>query len=589
MAQPEATLADVTGSTPAQVRAPLFTAEPQDPLFDASLDNLWPYAGDPHLGTTDAGLIVSYRGKPEVWGGPTVPIFAATKKRLPDGTIVPHEIGKFAQMDEASALEALGTAEKAWNNGLGEWPTRTQAERTAVMKDIIDEMAADPSVREQIYKSLGLEIGKDEAGGATEYDRTLKYFYDSFADALKLIEESKQVHTFASGDKIYRKIRTPYGITLVMGPSNYPWNEGFGTTAFVALLTGNPVIYKAPRLGQTLVQTVLHFFAKRLPAGIFNVISGDGKTIITPIMKKGTIATFAFIGSNTAASRIAANHPHVAELRIIAGLGSKNIMAVLPGADLDQAAKDFAGNLGNRGERCTSTARAIVHESIAAEFAGKVARFVEPRKLGLPWQPGVSDPPFADSETIKRIVKLTQNALAKGAQILNAGGGRHNDSFIRPPVLFPVTRDMDIATAEVFGPALGILTFANPLEVVDYAASLDSHQQFPVYSAPGDREALQLMFALQNVVRESRASIPAKRHDDQDPNYRFAARREIPLGVRAAIEAFTGEFLAITPNHPAWRERLETMTDAELGELARKYERVNRKDAAGNMHDGDAP
>ena len=114
--------------------------------------------------------------------------------------------------------------------------------------------------------------------------------------------------------------RAPLGVVLCMGPFNYPLNETF-TTMIPALIMGNTVILKPAKHGILLLRPLLDAFKKCFPKGVVNTIYGDGKVIITPLMKSGLIDVFAFIGSAKVANIISVQHPKLNRLKTVYGLG----------------------------------------------------------------------------------------------------------------------------------------------------------------------------------------------------------------------------------------------------------------------------
>lgn len=280
---------------PSPMKTPLAAQQPQpegSDFYNPQLNLKYPSVGDPNYDfKSDAGLTVSYRGRPETWTGATTDVVSAIPRRDANNNLVPHVIGKIAQMGAAEAKQALETAKASWKKG--EWKNKTLTERSEDLKQALNKVQHH---RDEIVSLLMHEIGKSKADAESEFDRTLEYMRDTLATAKIMDQESEIVHYSAEHQKNYRQYPTATGIALVMGPSNYPWNEGFGTTAFPALVAGNSLIYKAPRAGQLCLQTVLACFAEHLPKGVLNVISGDGRTIIPPIMESGDVNLFYFVG-----------------------------------------------------------------------------------------------------------------------------------------------------------------------------------------------------------------------------------------------------------------------------------------------------
>ena len=162
--------------------------------------------------------------------------------------------------------------------------------------------------------------------------------------------------------------RAPLGVTLCMGPFNYPLNETF-TTLIPALVMGNIAVIKLPRYGQLLWDCLLEPFQNCFPAGVVSVINGDGKAIIQPGVKTGKIDVLAFIGSSQIANQIKGVHPKPHHFRTVLGLDAKNPAVILADADLENAANEcLKGALSFNGQRCTAIKILFVHRSIVANF-----------------------------------------------------------------------------------------------------------------------------------------------------------------------------------------------------------------------------
>jgi hypothetical protein len=108
--------------------------------------------------------------------------------------------------------------------------------------------------------------------------------------------------------------RAPLGVVLCMGPFNYPLNETF-TTLIPALIMGNAVIFKPPKLGVLLHQPLLEVFRDSFPPGVIGTVYGEGATVISPLLQSGRVDVLAFIGSSRVADILKHQHPRPHRLR----------------------------------------------------------------------------------------------------------------------------------------------------------------------------------------------------------------------------------------------------------------------------------
>lgn len=233
-------------------------------------------------------------------------------------------------------------------------------------------------------------------------------------------------------------------------------------------------------------------------------------------------------------------HPHPEKLKTYLGLGSKNPMIVLKGADPEKtAAMIEKAAFGNRGERCTGVSFVFTPRAEADVLAQTVADLVAQRKAGMPWDKGVSDTPFADMSKWQQMENLLIDALSMGAKIVNPLGGQHNGQHYIPAVLYPVTLNMKIASEEVFGPLVAIVPYDNEREVLAHLASLsqdhDLNQQAAVITADGQKAPDALLKSLRQIYAAIQINAIPKRYDGT-PGLPFSARFENPLGgARVAL------------------------------------------------------
>jgi len=184
-------------------------------------------------------------GQLRVWSGATQEVFSGVCTASEGGCTV-AKLGRYPLMSESEAVDALDAAVAAYGNGRGEWPTMTVEQRIRHMEDFAYRMKAR---REEVVRLLMWEICKSLPDAEKEFDRTVDYIRDTIM-ALKDLDRQDCRFTIQQG--IIAQIRrAPLGVVLCMGPFNYPLNETF-TTLIPALIMGNTVIFKPPKLGVLL-------------------------------------------------------------------------------------------------------------------------------------------------------------------------------------------------------------------------------------------------------------------------------------------------------------------------------------------------
>ncbi len=466
------------------------------------------------------------------WNGPMQKVYSPVCVRdsgLPEQVL----IGSYPLLGEKEALEALEAAEGAYDLGRGVWPTMSVEMRIKHLNRFVLGMKEK---REEIVRLIMWEIGKSLADSRNEFDRTVKYIEDTI-DALKDQDRIASRLTIENG--ITGQIRrAPLGIVLCMGPFNYPLNETF-TTLIPALIMGNTVIFKPPKFGVLLHSPLLETFRDSFPPGVVNTVYGEGGTVITPVMRSGKVNVLAFIGSSRVANILKSQHQKLNRMRGVLGLEAKNAALILEDSDMDTAIEEtLLGSLSFNGQRCTAIKIIFVHERIADEFLEKFSNMVETLAKGMPWEEGVKLTPLPEDGKIDYLSGLVDDAVAKGARIVNSHGGISSGTFFYPAVLFPVSDKMKVYHEEQFGPVIPVVPFGNIEEPIRYVVESNYGQQLSIFGTDSGKIA-RLVDPLVNQVCRVNINSQCQRGPDTFP---FTGRKdsaEATLSVSDALRAFS--------------------------------------------------
>lgn len=471
-------------------------------------------------------------GELRQWRGPVQEVLSPICRPTPDGP-ERQRIGSFPLMDAGEALAALAAAVRAYDSGRGRWPTLPVAERIRHVQEFAWRMKEE---RAAVVKLMMWEIGKSLTDSRKEFDRTLDYITDTI-DALKELDRTSSRFVIEQG--IIGQIRrAPLGVTLSMGPYNYPLNETF-TTLIPALIMGNTAVVKPPRHGVLLFAPLLAAFRDAFPPGVVNTVYGAGRTVTPALMASGQIDTLAFIGTSKAADTLQKGHPHPHRLRIVLGLEAKNPAIVLPDADLDLAVSEcVTGSLAFNGQRCTALKLIFVHRRIATEFLQHFAAAVERIKGGMPWEPEVMVTPLPEADKPTYLTGLLDDARSYGAKVVNTDGGTVHGSFFTPAVVYPVDQRMRLFHEEQFGPVVPVLPFDDPEIPIRYVVDSCYGQQVSLFGR--DPAALAaLIDPLVNQVCRVNLNSQCQRGPDTFP---FTGRKDSAVGtlsVSDALRAFS--------------------------------------------------
>lgn len=471
-------------------------------------------------------------GEMRAWGGKTQDVWSPVFVKTANG-LEQKRIGSYPITDPADAMEVLDAAVKAFNNGRGEWPMMSVAQRIDAVEKFTQKMIAK---RDEVVNLLMWEIGKSLGDSRKEFDRTVQYIYDTIG-ALKDIDRNSSRFMIEEGI-IGQVRRSPLGVVLCMGPFNYPLNETF-TTLIPALIMGNVVCFKPPKHGTLLHYPLLEAFRTSFPAGVINTVYGRGNSVIPQMMESGKIDVLTLIGSSKVADQLKKLHPKVNRLRAILGLDAKNAAIVTQSADLELAVKEcMLGSLSFNGQRCTALKVMWVHKSLVDQFNARMAEEIGKLKLGMMWEKGVNITPLPEPNKPAYLKELIEDAKAHGATVMNENGGETFNSFVFPALLYPVSKEMKIWEEEQFGPVVPVVPFSHIKEPIEYLIESSHGQQVSIFSKDV-HQISDLMDVAVNQVSRVNINSQCQRGPDTFP---FTGRKdsaEGTLSVTAALRSFS--------------------------------------------------
>ncbi len=462
-----------------------------------------------------------------MWSGPLNPVLSPVVVRNGEG-YEQKVIGSTPLLTSKESLAALEAAVNAYEHGQGQWPTKSVSERIDHVESFLDTMREQ---RLEVVKLLMWEIGKSLKDAESEFDRTCQYIVDTIKgykdldrNSAKLVEEQGFMAQIR---------RVPLGVSLCMGPYNYPLNETF-TTLIPALIMGNTVVFKPAKYGVLLIRPLLEAFRKSFPPGVINIIYGRGRETVGALMETGKIDVFAFIGTNRGANQLKRLHPKPHRLKAILGLDAKNPAIVLPDADLDNAVSEcITGSLSFNGQRCTALKILFVHRSIVNKFIDRFCSIVKKLKPGMPWDSEVGLTPLPEPGKVEYLHDLVEDAINHGASVVNDNGGVFLHTFYYPAVVYPINDKMRLYTEEQFGPVIPIVPFDDDDEPINYVVNSNFGQQVSIFGMDSGRVA-RLIDAFINQVGRINLNTQSQRGPDTFP---FNGRKDSAEGTLSISDA----------------------------------------------------
>jgi acyl-CoA reductase-like NAD-dependent aldehyde dehydrogenase len=271
--------------------------------------------------------------------------------------------------------------------------------------------------------------------------------------------------------------REPLGVISVIGPFNYPFFSMISKLA-PAIAVGNTVVGK-PASDDPLSFMDFAWGAQQiLPAGVLNALTGSGRVVGNTLVKNPKTKMIAFTGSYDVGSWIAKN----AGMKVLQlELGGKAPAIVLPDADLVNAAKEIVkGSLTMSGQRCDAISAVAVHSEVKAELTELIVKEASKWKVGDPLKETTDMGPMINSDAVKKVKGMVDEAIAKGAVPLT--DYKIQGNMLYPVVLDKVNEGMRVCYEETFGPVIPILQFKDIDWLIGFFSSLPYRLDSSIFS-----------------------------------------------------------------------------------------------------------
>jgi aldehyde dehydrogenase (NAD+) len=265
----------------------------------------------------------------------------------------------------------------------------------------------------------------------------------------------------------------PVGVCGFITPWNWPLNQIAAKVA-PALAAGCTMVLKpseiAP-LNAILFTEVLD--EAGVPAGVFNLVNGDGPTVGTALAVHPDIDMISFTGSTRAGIEVARNAAPTVK-RVAQELGGKSANIILDDADLEATlSRDIAGMYVNSGQSCNAGSRMLIPQEWMDEAIRIAKQTTEKVVVGSPDEEGTAVGPVVSEAQFKKVQGLIEKAVEEGATLVVGGPGRpdgvQSGYYVRPTVFANVTNDMTIAQEEIFGPVITLIGYKDEDEAVRIA------------------------------------------------------------------------------------------------------------------------
>ncbi|MBW9069734.1 aldehyde dehydrogenase family protein [Agrobacterium pusense] len=379
--------------------------------------------------------------------------------------------------------EAVQTAKAALKSS--NWGGVRPRERTRVLQrwaDLIEQEAETLAKIEALSSTR--PVGQLIAGDIAVTAEQIRFFAE-FADK----EGGDLVPT---DDASLGMIMTePYGVVGAITPWNFPVSMA-GWKLGPALAAGNAVVLKPSEMTPFSSIFMAQLAIKAgLPAGLINIVLGDGPVTGNAITGHPEISKVSFTGSTAAGAAIMANIARTGIKPMTLELGGKSPQIVFADADIEKAATAIAGNiLSNAGQACVAGSRILVEDSAADALSAAIIARMKAVKPGPTWDEATQYSPIISEVQRKRIDGIVQAAVSHGGECLTGGAIMAGPGyFYQPTLIANVNQTSPAVTEEIFGPVLTLQTFRTEEE----ALSLSDHPTYGLAAGLFSRDVSRVM------------------------------------------------------------------------------------------------
>ena len=386
-------------------------------------------------------------------------------------------IGRIPKGTAADVDRAVAAARRAFDSG---WALTTTAERAGWLRTLADALEARV---QDIATTISREVGMPIRMSTPVQAQLPVNVTRSYADLVTTVSLEEQV-----GNSVI--LREPFGVAGLITPWNYPLHQIMAKVA-PAIAAGCTMVLKpseiAPLNACLLAEAAMDI---GLPAGVLNIVHGDGPVVGEAIARHAGVDMVSFTGSVRAGQRVSALAAEAIK-KVTLELGGKSAFVVLDDAPLEKAIPGGVNNaMLNSGQTCSAWTRMVVPRARLGEVLELASAAAAKLKVGDPLDPDTKLGPLVSEPQRQRVEGYIRKGVEEGARLI-AGGGRPDGfsrgHFVEPTVFADVTSKMTIAQEEIFGPVLSILPYDTEEEAIAIANDTIYGLAGGVWSGDSDR------------------------------------------------------------------------------------------------------
>ncbi|WP_410219072.1 aldehyde dehydrogenase family protein [Paracoccus sp. (in: a-proteobacteria)] len=364
--------------------------------------------------------------------------------------------------DQADTDAAVAAAKRA----LPAWTATAPAERLAIAERILEVYQ---NLAKEMAWAISHEMGAPQDMSLDDQVDAGSYHIRNFITAFKDFRFVRPLGDHAPQSMIAWE---PVGVVGLITPWNWPMNQ-VTLKVVPALLAGNTCVLKPSEIAPLSSMLFAEILDKAgVPAGVFNLVNGDGPGVGTQLSTHPDIEMISFTGSTRAG--IAITKAAADSLKkVVLELGGKGANIVFADADDQAVVRGARHCFYNSGQSCNAPTRMLVERSAYGRAVETAAKVAQETAVASAHQPGKHIGPVVSKQQWDKIQDLIQAGIDEGARLVAGGTGLpegvNRGYFVRPTVFADVSNDMTIARQEIFGPVLSIIPFDSEEEAIRIA------------------------------------------------------------------------------------------------------------------------
>ncbi|MGI8465512.1 betaine-aldehyde dehydrogenase [Pectobacterium punjabense] len=370
-----------------------------------------------------------------------------------------------AQLQSATAAD-VDRAVSAATAGQKIWGAMTAMERSRILRRAVDILR---DRNDELALLETHDTGKPLSETRTVDIVTGADVLEYYAGLIPMLE-GQQI-PLRDTSFVYTR-REPLGVVAGIGAWNYPIQIALWKSA-PALAAGNAMIFKPSEVTSLTALKLAEIYTEAgLPAGVFNVLMGTGKSVGQALTTHPGIAKVSFTGGIASGKTVMANAAGSTLKEVTMELGGKSPLIIFDDADLDKAA-DIAmmANFFSSGQVCTNGTRVFVPHALQMQFEEKILARVQRIRIGDPTDELVNFGPLVSFPHRESVLRYIESGKREGARVLVGGepmtdGDYAQGAYVAPTVFTDCRDDMKIVREEIFGPVMSILTYQDEGEAI---------------------------------------------------------------------------------------------------------------------------